>query len=562
MLTNAQPANPQLELWSMPSPLTSTARRNRTTQPDPLSQEAELVAAALALGAREVPAWSAEEDSLTESSGDCSPTTVAWLRRQILGGADPLGEGFASLRSPAERRTVGATYTPLGVVKQMVAWAKERYEPHRVVDPGSGSGRFLVEAARAFPRAKLLGIEIDPLAAMLARANLAVIGAARRSRIVLSDYRTAMIPVIRGRTLYVGNPPYVRHHGIDKSWKTWFSNEALAHGYRASQLAGLHVHFFLVTALAAKEGDYGALITAAEWLDVNYGSLVRELFLDRLGGLGITIVEPTSNCFPDAATTSAVTTFEIGAKPAEISLSRVSSSEELNAPTHSTPLRRETLQVARRWSRLTQAGHRLPAGHVELGELFRVHRGQVTGANHVWIAGPHSADLPAWTLIPAVTKARELIEAGPCLEVTTHLRRVIDLPSSLDEIEPEDRRAIAAFLKIAKGAGADRGYVAQNRKAWWAVGLKEPAPILATYMARRSPVFVRNQAEARHLNIAHGLYPRQAFDALFLSSVTRYLSSGVWTGMGRVYAGGLIKFEPREMERIPVPEPRSPALLQ
>ena len=31
---------------------------------------------------------------------------------------------------------------------------------------------------------------------------------------------------------------------------------------------------------------------------------------------------------------------------------------------------------------------------MELGELFRVHRGQVTGANAVWIAGPQSRELP------------------------------------------------------------------------------------------------------------------------------------------------------------------------
>ena len=51
----------------------------------------------------------------------------------------------------------------------------------------------------------------------------------------------------------------------------------------ASQLAGLHVYFFLATALRARAGDFGVLITAAEWLDVNYGSLVRELFLGKLG---------------------------------------------------------------------------------------------------------------------------------------------------------------------------------------------------------------------------------------------------------------------------------------
>jgi adenine-specific DNA-methyltransferase len=42
------------------------------------------------------------------------------------------------------------------------------------------------------------------------------------------------------------------------------------------------------------------------------------------------------------------------------------------------------------------------------------------------------------------------------------------------------------------------------------VRLRPPAPILATYMARRPPAFVHNLAGARHVNIDHGLYPRTA----------------------------------------------------
>src|SRR5262249_44538247 len=50
----------------------------------------------------------------------------------------------------------------------------------------------------------------------------------------------------------------------------------------------------------------------------------------------------------------------------------------------------------------------LPAGHVELGELCRVHRGQVTGANKVWVTSGNPAGLPGRFLFPAVTRASEL----------------------------------------------------------------------------------------------------------------------------------------------------------
>jgi adenine-specific DNA-methyltransferase len=192
---------------------------------------------------------------------------------------------------------------------------------------------------------------------------------------------------------------------------------------------------------------------------------------------------------------------------------------------------------------------------VELGELCRVHRGQVTGANRIWIAGQHSVGLPPSVLYPAVTKARELFEAGTVLTDASALRHVIDLPVELSALDEQDRKAVERFLRRAKESGANKSYIAENRKAWWSVGLKEPAPILATYMARRPPAFVRNIAQARHINIAHGLYPRDTLPEKALLSLARYLSNSTNMADGRTYAGGLTKFEPREMERIPVPAP-------
>ena len=48
-------------------------------------------------------------------------------------------------------------------------------------------------------------------------------------------------------------------------------------------------------------------------------------------------------------------------------------------------------------------------------------------------------------------------------------------------------------------------------------------------------------------------YPREPLDPGVLDALAAYLSRSVSPEQGRVYAGGLIKFEPREMERLLVP---------
>jgi len=519
-----------------------------------LPNESDLVSAALALGARTVPGWSQQEERLSEKARPISRESCAHLTRQIHSGTDPLGTAFSRLRSPEERRALGATFTPNLVVSAMLRWAKKSgIEPSRIVEPGAGSGRFLLAAARRFATAELVGIEIDPLPALITRANLAASGVAQRSRVLLRDYRSVTLPVTTGATLYLGNPPYVRHHQIDSASKQWLTYTAAQLGYEASQLSGLHVYFFLATALKARPGDYGIFITSAEWLDVNYGRLVRQLFLNRLGGESLTVIEPTARPFEDAATTGAISTFLIGSRLAKIRVARVADAKALGNLTGGQQLHRGRLEVETRWSHLMRKQRPIPEGHVELGELCRVHRGQVTGANHVWIAGPHSQDLPSRVLFRTVTRARELFQAGGVLSDDSGLRDVIDLPADLDELLGDERKAVAGFLRYAKRAGAGSGYIARSRKAWWSVGLRSPAPILATYMARRPPAFVRNLAEARHINIAHGLYPREPLADAILDRLAKYLSRAVSTIDGRTYAGGLTKFEPREMERLIVP---------
>jgi hypothetical protein len=342
---------------------------------------------------------------------------------------------------------------------------------------------------------------------------------------------------------------------MDAAGKRWLSENAKRLGLRASQLAGLHVHFFLATALKARKGDFGAFITSAEWLDVNYGKLVRRLFLDRLGGQGITLVEPTSRTFSDAATTAAITQFIVGSQPREIRMSRTKNAAHKRELIEGAMLKRRCFESADRWSILTLGAKQTREGYIELGELCEVHRGQVTGANRVWIAAGHGSMLPQSVLFPTVTRAKELFAAGCVLEDISHLRDVIDIPPDLSVFGKGDRRRIDDFLARAKALGADQSYIAKNRKPWWSVGLRSPAPILATYMARRPPAFVRNIAQARHINIAHGIYPRVPLSPEILDRLAQVLSSTVSVTEGRTYAGGLTKFEPKEMERILIPNP-------
>jgi adenine-specific DNA-methyltransferase len=499
--------------------------------------------------------FTALERTILDADGGDVEVTEAALRVSVSGGHDLLGDLFCELRPAEERRPHGATYTPAAVVDAMLAWGAEQRGITRVVDAGAGSGRFTIHAARTFPAVDIIAVELDPVAAILLRANVHAAGVQDRVHIVVGDYRELQLEASSGRTLWTGNPPYVRHHQIDSTWKTWLTMTARGRNLPVSQLAGLHVHFYLATAGLAAPGDVGCFITSAEWLDVNYGQLLRELLVGDLGLMALHVVEPTAATFADATTTAAIACFEVGKKPVKIRLRQVDTAAGLSPLSAGRPIHRERLVEARRWMPLLRATPKLPDGYVELGELCRVHRGTVTGSNRTWVVHADSSELPESVLFPTVTRARELFAAGVALEQGAALRRVVDLPADLDELPADQLKIVERFLRKAKKDGVNEGYVARYRRAWWSVGLRPAAPILATYMARRPPAFVRNLAEARHINIAHGLYPRVELDGPQLDALAALLRSTVSLTQGRTYAGGLTKFEPREMERLPVPLP-------
>ncbi len=476
------------------------------------------------------------------------------VRSQIRDGTDPLGEAFCRIRTPRQRRDQGATYTPPVIVENMLDWTERHKSPARVVDPGAGSGRFILEAARRFPNAALVAVEMDPLATQILKANAEVLGLSDRLTIEETDYRDLSLLPIEGPTLFIGNPPYVRHHRIGPDRKEWFVRTAAKHGLHASKLAGLHVHFFLKSLELARTGDYGTYITAAEWLDVNYGSVLRHALADGLGGLALHLLSPDAAPFPDALTSAAITCWEAGHRRSSVAVRMIEEPDQLDGLRSQRSVPWSALRRTHRWSSVFRPCHRQSGGEVELGEICRVHRGQVTGNNGVWVAGKYDGELPRCVLFPSITRARELFAAGGALTSTEHLRKVVDLPHDLDSLSPSARDLVEEFLRWARRQGAHGSYVARHRRSWWTVGLRAPAPILCTYMARRPPAFARNLCGARHINVAHGLYPRQEVSDGQLAGLTAWLNRHVGTEQGRTYAEGLTKFEPKEVERILVPK--------
>jgi hypothetical protein len=512
----------------------------------------ELVGLALACGASDVGGPLTKSEMLTaQRARPASKAEARRVRAAVRDGADPLGVAFSALRSPLERRALGAFYTGAAILQPMVRWAFAQ-RPSRFVDPGCGSGRFAAAAAKCQRNLDIIAIDVDPIATLLTRAALAGVGA-KRARVLQGDYLTLRIPPHDGRTAFVGNPPYVRHHDLSPETKVRAAALAEKVGHSVSGLAGLHALFYLATLVKhGIAGDVGTFVTSAEWLDVGYGSIIRTIFSNGLGGRSLTVFDPESVPFDDAMTTAAITTFQIGEEPTTARIACIADARAaiaLEEPGRDVD--RALLSQAKRWSPFLRE-QVADIGCDTVGNTFRVSRGQVTGANSFFVMTRRAARERGLErfCVPLVTAADEVFAAGGELRDTPDRLVGLEVPRSLN---PARYPRLAAYFAAGERERVHAGYVASHRSPWWSVTYPKP-PIVATYMARQAPVFAANPDGLGLLNVVHGLHPRAPMDATAVARVVQTLNANraSFIGRGRTYHGGLEKFEPGEMEALPL----------
>ena len=462
---------------------------------------------------------------------------------------DRLGDEFMATVPASVRRETGSTYTPWDIVMSMVREAADSCDPDIIVDCGCGSGRFALAAALVFPHAKVYAVDSSSRACAMCAENVSRHGLADRVKVVCSSFMDFSLPSDRGKVLWIGNPPYVRHHQIDAEDKDRFKWVADSMHLPASGLAGLHIHFIAHIARQWQEGDFGMLVTSAEWMDVNYGSFVRGLLTDRLPLVALRLFDRSVRLFEGTDSTAVIFSFS----DARRSSARVTlpDGETLDIPIG-------MLKASPRWSqsilRPKSVADVHPADLVPLGSIASVHRGVVTGNNKFWVRSGNDLDgIPATLTVPVVSHAREIMDGCVAKGQAGTLSRLITLPNNLETLSGNDLQAAKRIFAEGTRRGIDQGYVARSRRCWWSITPSAPPAIMMTYMARRSPKFVRNDLNLSMLNVVHGIYPKQELSDRALSRLITYLNNNVSMDDGRIYCGGLAKFEPKEAEALLVP---------
>lgn len=471
----------------------------------------------------------------------------------------------------ALRKARGAFFTPGAVVRYITDWAV-RSTSERILEPSCGEASFLLAAVDRLAAlrspgdrdqfATIDGVELHDASARAARKLLRNAGV--EARVMVNDF--FCLQPTGSYDVVIGNPPYIRYQDFAGTARARSREAALRAGVGLTNLASSWAAFTVHSALFLRRGGRMGLVLPAELLSVNYAAEVRRFLLASFARVDLVLF--TERVFPDAQE-EVLLLLADGYQ--EGPTDHASIYQARNAAELATIAAGRTWRPTRpeeKWTPSLLSADALDAytgllssgGFTVLESWGDTTLGMVTGNNKYFALSPaRVADLGL--------ASADILRLSP--PGSGHLRGLSLGTAALNELgrsgsaiwlfRPPGEPSQAAWAYIAAGeaAGVHTAYKCRVRKPWWRVPNLAPADLLLTYMNADTPRLTTNTAKAAHLNSVHGVYLtpklRKLGKALLpLASLTSMTLVGAET-VGRAYGGGMLKLEPREADRLPVP---------
>ena len=472
-------------------------------------------------------------------------------------------------RAAAERRQLGAYYSPSSVADVVTEWAiRSPYD--RVLEPSFGGCEFLQSSLSRlqhlgcdFPSSQLSGCDVDPQAFIHLGARLGDFG----DNFLLGNFLELDASAFDGKKFQavVGNPPYVRHHNFSPVLTAAARRVKSRLLPNINSQASLWVYFVLHSTAFLEEGGRMAWLLPGSFLHADYSKCLHNFLQAHFNS--VVSVRLRERLFRDkGADESTVIVLADGwSKLPHRPRGWHHAIAETVAQARLTLSGDETIRKPT--SEDDELAAKLGDHSTPLGEYCDVQIGLVTGDAKFFLFNAAKAEklgigtrflspiLSRGALAPGISLSRQDLNSAFKL----------GLPAKILNTSKGSSASVRRYLASMSEQSLSKNATFKKRSIWHCP-IEAGAPdAFFTGMSHRFPRLILNVANVDCTNSLYRIQFKQHVSAakkkmLCVSLISTFgqLSAEVY---GRQYSAGMLKHEPRDVRAMRLLVPKSRAKL-
>lgn len=472
----------------------------------------------------------------------------------------------------------GGYYTPSLIADFICSWAIQT-ENDLVLEPSCGDGNFIEAAIERFNElgvngddlnGRINGVELIPEEARKA-ASRAVNFGLNSDTIINNDFFSFISN--QDNIAYdsiIGNPPFIRYQNFPPKHRDIAIQMMEELGLKPNKLTNIWVPFLVICSSLLKENGRLGMVIPAELFQVKYAEETRVFlsnFFER-----ITIVTFKKLVFDGIQQEVVIMLCEKTVPNAQgIRVLQLDGLDQLSEIDFDAVAETEVVDIqhaTEKWTkyflnpreidflREIKDSNRIPLAN----DILDADVGIVTGRNEFFML--KQSQVAEWNLqevtTKVVSKSNQLSgiifnDADFDKNAQRDLPNQLFLPDSID-FEQLDEQS-KEYIKYGEEKKFHTGYKCRIRKRWYITPSLWIPQGFALRQVNRYPKLVLNHVEASSTDTIHRLrflsdkYSPETIVVCFLNSLTFAFSEVT----GRSYGGGVMTFEPTEIEELLIP---------
>jgi adenine-specific DNA-methyltransferase len=468
---------------------------------------------------------------------------------------------YSKTVSLEHREKFAQFFTPYYIAELMAKWLLGNEKLKKVLEPAFGLGVFSRVLLAKKNDIQIKGFEIDNVIFKWAKKEFA---GTEKLRIILEDYMFN-----DWQEKYDGiicNPPYFKFHDYDN--KNVLKEIERMLQCKLSGFTNLYTLFLLKSIHQLKPNGRCAYIIPSEFLNSDYGKLVKTHLLKTEKLRHIIVVNFEENVFDDALTTASIILCANDNKTDKVQFTNIQSINTLNIierliddypkiSENSKTYSFSELAPEIKWKTYYQRqnGHKFK-NLVSFSNCAKVVRGIATGANDYFIFNISKAqkyNIDERYLLPCICHSTDVQGSLFAKSDFNDLKRRDKNVFLINAINANDKHVIN-YLQKGEQEQIHKKYLTASRKPWYLLENRPPAPIWVSVFNRTGLRFIRNEANISNLTTFHCIYPlANVLSDVSIELLFAYLLTDtarqIFEDNSREYGNGLQKFEPNDLNK-------------